>query len=480
MVAASVLEAAVAVPADPSRLQATIPYADMADFLASVARPGLVTVSEEGRSHEGRAVYLVRLNRGGAKARFRALFYAQQHGNEVSGKDALLCLIQAIAQRPELLPGDLDLYLMPMVNPDGAQAGRRLNGAQKDLNRDHITLFQGETLALHQVARRIQPHLAVDCHEFTRDGEEWDARGWDCWPEITLDGLNVPWIPASLRDAALATVASAGPAMARSGFRFSRYLVGGMPPLEEMRPSTTELDDGRNSIGCMGALSFIIEAAVAREPGAANDLGRRATAYTRLLRHLLGTAGSRERIRRLCERARREALPPFLATNVFWANRDGVLRTMPVLERKTGRTLRIPTLNLMTDLVTKASVPTPRGYVVDAACAGPYRALLDRHGLSYEVLAAETTLPCERCRLLRVEKDPDPVYGRYPNRQIVARDAVAARAFAAGSLVVRLDQPLARCAIGVLEPTLLYGLYSYNEFNSLAQSDGTLPVWRLP
>jgi len=45
---------------------------------------------------------------------------------------------------------------------------------------------------------------------------------------------------------------------------------------------------------------------------------------------------------------------------------------------------------------------------------------------------------------------------------------------------VPLDQPLARRAIEVLEPCLLYGLYSYPSFRALAQPGGFLPVQRLP
>ena len=468
------------VPADPAALAATIPYATMDAFLRQAATPGFITVTEEGRSHQGRAVYLVHLNRGGAKARFRVLFYAQQHGDEVSGKDALLCMIQAMAGNPRLLPEDVDLYLMPMVNPDGAEAGHRRNGADQDLNRDHITLLQPETQALHRVARRILPHLAVDSHEFTRDGKDWDARGWDCWPLITMDALNAPWQPEALKREALAWVESARPALARAGFPYTRYTVGGLPPLDEIRPSTTEVDDGRNSLGSLGTLSFIIEAGVRRGPGAPADLGRRAAAYTRLYRHLLGTPASRRRIAALCDRARREPLPPFLATNFLWANLGGKVQTVRVVERATGHILDIPTPNFMPDLVVKRSVPTPSGYLIDAAAAGPFKALLDRHGLRYEILAAASTQSAERCRLLRVEAPYDELYERYGNRQIVARDAPAAREFPAGSLRVPLDQPLARTAVGVLEPCLLYGLYSYTEFRVLALPDGTLPVWRLP
>lgn len=467
-------------PRDHRELRRTIGYEEMAGFLKTVARPGLITVSEEGKSTQGRSLFLVRLRRGASKAPLRVFFYAQQHGNEVSGKDALLCLIRDIAERPERLPADLDLYLMPMVNPDGAEAYRRVNGAGADLNRDHLLLVQPETRALHQAARRILPHLAVDGHEFTRDGKDHKARGWSCWEAITMDGLNHPLYPEALRAAALDLVESARPVLAKAGHAYTRYTVGGLPPDEEIRPSTIEVTDGRNSLGALGAVSFIIEAGVRRsvaDPQA--DLGSRVDAYLRLYRHLLGTPQNRARLRDLSERARSAPLPPFLATNFFWANLGGRSAAVKVTELATGKVLAIPTPNLMFDLVVKSSVPTPVAYAIDAAAAAPFLRVLEAQGLRFEVLAGPRRMRAERSRLLRFEELEDPVYARYENRQIVARAAAEEKEFPAGTVLVPLDQPLARLAVVVLEPCMLYGIYADPGFRSLAQADGTLPVWRI-
>lgn len=468
-------------PRDHKAMTRTVSYAEMAGFLKSVARPGLITVTEEGKSTLGRALFLVRLNRGGDRARFRALFYAQQHGNEVSGKDAQLALIREIAEHPELLPEDLDLYLMPMVNPDGAEAYRRMNGAGADLNRDHLLLQQPETRALHQVARRVLPHLAADCHEFTRDGRGYQARGWTAWEAITLDGLNHPAYPVELREAALTWVESARPVLEKAGITYARYTVGGQPPDEEIRPSTIEVTDGRNSLGALGTLSFIIEAGVYRaRPDPQADLGSRVDAYLRLFKHLLGTAADRARTLALVERARRAPLPTFLATNFFWANLGGKVAAVKVTETASGRTLEIPTASFMTDLVVKGSVPTPRAYAIDARAAAAFRPVLEAQGLRFEVLPEPRRLKAEACRLVRFEAEEDPLYGRYENRQIVARSAAAERELPPGTLLVPLDQPLARLAIAVLEPCMLYGIYAEPSFRTLALSDGTLPVLRIP
>jgi len=467
-------------PADHRALRRTVSYAEMVAFLEGVARPGFITVTEEARSTGGRKVLLVRLNRGGAKARFRVLYYAQQHGDEVAGKDALLTLVRDIAARPALLPEDVDLYLMPMLNPDGAEAHRRLNGAGADLNRDHLLLAQPETQALHRVARRIRPHLAVDSHEFGRDGEAYARKGWEAWPLITMDACNHPLIPDDLKAAALEAVTAAGPLLARAGHAYRRYLVGGPPPDEELRPSTSEVDDGRNGLGTLGALSFIIEAGVrhrAANPQA--DLGARVDGYRILYRHLLGDRAWRDRIFKLAERARREPLPPFIATNTFWANVGGKIATVKVRDLATGKVLEVPTTMAMTDLVVKGSVPTPRAYAIEAGAAARFIPVLEAQGLAFETLATPRKALVERVKLLRIEEPFDELYQRYKDRQIVERRPRAEVELPAGTLLVRLDQELARRAIQVLEPCLLYGLYGYPGFRELARPGADLPVARL-
>ena len=467
-------------PADHRTMHRTVSYEEMSTFLEGATRPGFISVTEEGRSAQGRKLFLVRLNRGGSKARFRVLYYAQQHGDEVSGKDALLTLVRDIAEHPEQLPEDVDLYLMPMVNPDGAVAHRRTNGAGADLNRDHLLLAQPETRALHRVARRIQPHVAVDGHEFGRDGEGYRTKGWEPWPLITMDAANHPLIPGYLKAAGLAAVAAAAPLQRKAGHTYVRYSVGGPPPDEEMRPSTAEGDDGRNSLGSLGALSFIIEAGVhhrAADPQA--DLGQRVDAYRLLFRHLLGDRAWRDRIRKLTERARHEPLPPFIATNVFWANLGGKVTTVKVVETASGRVIEVPTANAMTDLVVKGSVPTPKAYAIDAAAAARFTPLLTSHGLHWETLTRPRRVRIEPCRVLRLEDTYDSLYQRYKDRVIVERQPQVEVDLPAGTILVALNQDLARRAIQVLEPCLLYGLYGYPGFRELARPTADLPVSRL-
>ncbi len=159
-------------------------YAQMTALLQRDAQKSpLVRVVSVGRSAGGtRQIWLVRLadpKTAPAQTR-RLLVLCRQHGDEPASTEALLRLIHGIASggdpvlRSEL--SHVTLYVVPMVNPDGAEAGTRRNGANADLNRDWGRFTQPETLAVAAAAKSIRPALVVDAHNW--DGnDEYDA---DC------------------------------------------------------------------------------------------------------------------------------------------------------------------------------------------------------------------------------------------------------------------------------------------------------------
>ena len=390
-------------PEDPRSLERTTSYAEMEAVLKELDGKGPIRVSVEGATVKGRSLFLVHAyrGRGGTSERWKVLLYAQQHGDELSGKDALLFLLRDVARKPELLPEEVDLWVFPMMNPDGAEAGTRRNGAGADLNRDHIGLEQPETQALHRVARRIRPDVAVDCHEFAREPEEYRARGWRKWSDITLDGLNNPLFSPELIGTARRWVDMVAEAEEKAGHPFLRYWVGGLPPHEEQRHSAPDIDGGLNAIGMYGGLSFIAEAAAPEGKAPPGDLGNRVDAYLTLFRTLLAGDGHRDEERRAIERARQRPLPSFLPTNYLWVNPSARVTRFPVVETATGKVVKVPTANLMTDLVVKRTVPVPLGYAVEPRAAGEFRQLLDRHGIPFEALSTPRRLAAEACTLVR-------------------------------------------------------------------------------
>lgn len=88
------------------------------------------------------------------------------HGGETAGKDAALALMR------DLVMGDLRSLLdevvvlvIPTINPDGAEVGRRTNDETFDMNRDYIKMESQEIQALvTKVINEWHPHIHLDTH----------------------------------------------------------------------------------------------------------------------------------------------------------------------------------------------------------------------------------------------------------------------------------------------------------------------------
>jgi hypothetical protein len=294
-----------------------------------------------------------------------------------------------------------------------------------------------------------------------------------------MDGLNNPLFDPTVVAIAQRWVDESAAVESAAGHAFLRYSVGGLPPNDEQRHSAPDIDGGLNGVGMYGGLSFIIEAAVRRDPTAAVDLGNRADAYLVLFKRFLAGDGHRAEELAAVEAARQRPLPAFIPTNYLWVNPGMTVTRFPVQELATGRTLEIPTANMMTTMAVKSSVPTPLGYAIAPAAAAPFKALLDRHGIPFEELRTSRSVTAEACTLLRVEGEFDDVYSRYEGRQIVTRGQPGRRELPVGTLWVPLEGEAAVRAALVLEPVSLYGLFQYPTFRALVGKDGAIPVLRI-
>ena len=87
------------------------------------------------------------------------LAWSLMHGNETTGAEALTALIQ----QPQF--GHKSWCIVPVLNPDGADAFTRLNHNGKDVNRDAIRSETKEGQALLSLMPRIQPKLVLNLHD---------------------------------------------------------------------------------------------------------------------------------------------------------------------------------------------------------------------------------------------------------------------------------------------------------------------------
>ncbi|WP_299534279.1 M14 metallopeptidase family protein [Ulvibacterium sp.] len=117
-----------------------------------------------GQSVKGRSIESITLGNG----QHRVLMWSQMHGNESTTTKAVLDLMNFLASEEiealQILK-KCTVKIIPMLNPDGAQAYTRVNANEVDLNRDAKLLTQPESRSLRKVYDDFQPHYCLNLHD---------------------------------------------------------------------------------------------------------------------------------------------------------------------------------------------------------------------------------------------------------------------------------------------------------------------------
>lgn len=269
-------------PAEQCRFGRYSLQEDVARFLSEVSyEQKSISIQVIGKSravenYASKKMFLCIISREGvrtseqlARSKPTVLITTSQHGNEQSAKEAAMMLIR------DLTVGDLEplldkvnVLVIPQTNPYGNAFDQRENELDLDMNRDHIKMEAEGVQAMHRVFRTWLPEVTLDVHE---RGDNYYRVSLGCASNINVD----PCIQDFSRKTILSRVQAQ---LEQEHIPFHEYLVteemgintasgaalrpedtAGRPIM--MRYSTTDINDGRNSLALYQTFSFIQEGA---------------------------------------------------------------------------------------------------------------------------------------------------------------------------------------------------------------------------
>lgn len=125
-----------------------------------------ITSERVGESAQGRPLHLYKFGSGPTTV----LFWSQMHGNESTASMSLTDLFKYLATasddaRVRNWSNRITLYMIPMLNPDGAARFQRQNAYGIDVNRDARALVTPEGRTLKAVHDRLKPRYGFNLHD---------------------------------------------------------------------------------------------------------------------------------------------------------------------------------------------------------------------------------------------------------------------------------------------------------------------------
>ncbi|UCF64718.1 MAG: DUF2817 domain-containing protein, partial [bacterium] len=214
-------------PLEASKFTSLSSYDDMMMYLKNLDNSStLISMEIIGESVQGRklpVLYFTTDKRPGMKRNQKpvVLIFCQQHGDEPSGKEAALFLARKLIQEERHLLENLDLLLLPQMNPDGSEKAERRNANEMDLNRNHVILSEPETQALHRLFLEWMPEVTLDVHEYSAVSQDWVKSGFIKNADVQLGKVsNANIAPEIYNFSAKMVIPAVQDAMKKRGYTF--------------------------------------------------------------------------------------------------------------------------------------------------------------------------------------------------------------------------------------------------------------------
>ncbi len=472
-------------PPVTNNFQKATSYDELSTFINHLDKQSdLLKVEIAGQSVEGRNLYTLFFSSSEFakdKSKIKVLIFAQQHGNEQSGKEGALMLASELL-KPEYryLFDKIDLVVVPQVNPDGSEMNKRRNANGKDLNRNHMILTEPETQTLHTLFNRYLFEVTLDVHEYSPYGESWKKYGYRKNADITLGSTTNTNISKNIRELSdngyLPFILKY---LSDSQFSSFTYSPGGPPGEEYIRHSTFDVNDGRQSFGIQNTFSFIQEGMNGKDDSIEN-LKRRAEGQMTGMRGLLEYVhGNKEKIKTLVweERKKLLAFTPGQDISIQSVHvPSGKPLILPLLSYSTGKDTLVKVKDYRPLVRSLLDVQKPLGYLIPGDCT----ILVDwAKRQSFEQLPFKIDPGVQIGQYLITAIDSIDFEGDIVVDAQVTLNELKELPADKGFIYIPTAQLKGNLIILALEPRSMLGLVTYDKYASLLKTGQPFPVLRI-
>ena len=427
---------------------------------------------------QGKKIHLVEIKSGSENENKINLFlFAQQHGNEPSGKEGLLMLINEFAKGNlvEYL-SHVNLIILPQTNPDGGDKNLRRNADDIDPNRDHLLLRSKEASVIQRVSNQYKPEAVVDLHEYYPYSEGWTNFGYLRNFDIQFGGCTNINIDSAIRTFFYTTAfPEVKKQVDEDGYSFFEYTLGYLPEGERLRHSTVDINDGRQSHGITNTVAFIIEGKRGRD--SLHLLERRAKSQLSTCIGILKMCSKHSaEIKTMVNNAQNQlltesTLPVSIRLDHFKGSEP---LEFPLLSLKTNKDTTFIVEEFHSEIKSLLDVKPPKGYLI------PKKDTLLCNWLKRSFFKFEDFKNSEnqiwQYTISKLERSVDEeLENWYAKVELKKLDEPINQT---GYYFVPVNQIYKYKIVTALEPQAMYGLVNYPEFEYLLKSD-SYPILRI-
>lgn len=472
-------------PLQKSEYKKLTTHSELVQFIKEADdRSDLIKAEVLTKSPEGKELYVVYFSKdefGKDKSKIRVLIFAQQHGDEQSGKEGSLLLINELL-KPEnqYLFDKIDFALVPQMNPDGSERDERRNGNGMDLNRNHLILTEPEVIGLHKLFNKYLFEVTMDVHEYWPFGESSKKFGYRKNYDETIGAMTNINISEKLRkisyDSYLPFIFNY---ISKNGYSVFHYLPGGSSGSGYQRYSTFDINDGRQSFGIQNTLSFIQEGLNGENDSTDNIEHRAKGQITGMIGLLKFSYDNKDEIKKLVS-AEREKLEEnkvdgqvAIQLNHF---SDGTELKLELVSYSTGNDTVVTVKDFRSVVKSLYDVERPKGYLIPKRL----KTLIDwadRHELKYFDYKKSADDKIEQYFITGIDSidfEGDMVV----NPGLMNTD-ITNQINQSDYIFIPVNQLRNNMIVIALEPKSQLGLAAYKQFGDLLKSGTNYPILRV-